>query len=280
MTWIGSDFRRAQKHWLYDSSSAQPLWLAAVLMVVLLLLHMGLQMFGAAVAYRLFGGDIAGLQDRTPESIREYYRSAVVGLLPAGLVITTSAVLFAKIRRRSAREVLALQLPDMGMGGWMVVVLLFILFVLTANFVIFSVSGLNPTEYMPTGQGANNAKSSSGLVEKAIADLANDPLRFWAAVPAVVFLIPMAEELIFRGAIFSALLKSGAGKPATVLLTSAAWALLHAFAAPWLFVCLIFVMGVALGVLLLRFGSLWVTIVCHCLWNGLTTFTIMSVVTS
>jgi len=34
-----------------------------------------------------------------------------------------------------------------------------------------------------------------------------------------------------------------------------------------MFVGVLFVMGLALGLLLLRFGSLWVTICCHILWN-------------
>jgi membrane protease YdiL (CAAX protease family) len=280
MKWLGEDVSRARSGWLYDPSAAQPLWLALLFTLLLLVLHVGLQMLGAALTFRLSGGDISALQVKDPATVREYYKSAVVGLLPAGLIITACALIFARFKQRSAKKVLALHMPDIGIGGWATVVLSFILFILIANFLIFTMSGLNATDYLPTGQGAGDAKSSSGLVEKAIADLADEPLMFWSAVPAVVLFIPITEELIFRGSVFSALLKSGAGKPATVILTSAAWAMLHGFAAPWLFVALIFVMGVSLGVILLRFGSLWVPIVCHCVWNALTTFTIISAVSS
>ena len=37
---------------------------------------------------------------------------------------------------------------------------------------------------------------------------------------------------------------------------------------PWLAVGIIFVMGLVLGALLIRFGSLWVTMACHGIWNG------------
>ena len=50
--------------------------------------------------------------------------------------------------------------------------------------------------------------------------------------------------------------------------TSIAWALLHA-TEPWLSIGLIFLMGLVLGFLLIRFGSLWVTIICHGVWNSI-----------
>jgi membrane protease YdiL (CAAX protease family) len=37
---------------------------------------------------------------------------------------------------------------------------------------------------------------------------------------------------------------------------------------PWLSIGLIFVMGLIFGWLMVRFGSLWLTIACHGLWNG------------
>ena len=52
------------------------------------------------------------------------------------------------------------------------------------------------------------------------------------------------------------------------LITSALWSLLH-ITEPWLAVGIIFMMGLALGALLIRFGSLWVTMVCHGIWNGM-----------
>ncbi len=73
--------------------------------------------------------------------------------------------------------------------------------------------------------------------------------------------------MIFRGALFSALRHSWVGKTGAVVITAAAWAVIHAMGAPWLFVFIIFIMGLCLGWLLLRFGSLTLTIICHACWN-------------
>jgi membrane protease YdiL (CAAX protease family) len=128
--------------------------------------------------------------------------------------------------------------------------------------------GIDLQQYTPGANGQSPQSGSAGLVKEAIYDLANEPVMFWLAFPSVAFGAPLAEELIFRGAIFSRLLQTPLGKPGTVLVTSFMWAMMH-ITEPWLSVLLISVMGLALGWLLLRFGSLWVTIICHGLWNGI-----------
>ena len=45
------------------------------------------------------------------------------------------------------------------------------------------------------------------------------------------------------------------------------WAVLHV-TEPWLSIGLIFIMGLIFGWMMWRFGSLWLTIVCHGVWNG------------
>jgi uncharacterized protein len=63
-------------------------------------------------------------------------------------------------------------------------------------------------------------------------------------------------------------------KDGAVVITAALWAVVHGASAPWLFVFVIFIMGLLLGWLLLRFGSLWVTIVVHAAWNGFSSLAI------
>jgi membrane protease YdiL (CAAX protease family) len=46
------------------------------------------------------------------------------------------------------------------------------------------------------------------------------------------------------------------------------WASIH-ITEPLHAIALIFVMGLLLSALLIRFGSLWVTVVCHAVWNGI-----------
>jgi len=99
-------------------------------------------------------------------------------------------------------------------------------------------------------------------------DIANEPLLFLLVFPSIAIGAPLAEELIFRGQLFSALSRTRLGVSGATLLTAAAWALLHA-SEPWLSVGLIFIMGLAFGWMMYRFGSLWVVIACHSAWNGI-----------
>jgi membrane protease YdiL (CAAX protease family) len=129
------------------------------------------------------------------------------------------------------------------------------------------VLGVDLSLYMPGENGDSPDTGSTGLVKEALFDLANEPL-FWVAWPSVIIGAPLAEELIFRGQIFAALAQSRVGTAGATVFTSVGWALLHA-TEPWLMMLFIFVMGLALGWLLVRFGSVWVTIVCHGVWNGI-----------
>ncbi len=90
--------------------------------------------------------------------------------------------------------------------------------------------------------------------------MAKEPMLYWLAFLAVVIGAPLGEELIFRGYMFSFLAKTRAGFTGATLMTSALWALLHKCTGPWFLVGVLFVMGIALSCLLIRFGSLWVTL--------------------
>lgn len=74
---------------------------------------------------------------------------------------------------------------------------------------------------------------------------------------------------------FSFLSGTRLGLSGATLLTSAVWALSHKFTAPWFLVGVLFAMGIALCCLLIRFGSLWVTLICHGVWNAISSLTIL-----
>ena len=78
---------------------------------------------------------------------------------------------------------------------------------------------------------------------------------------------PLSEELLCRGFLFSALAKSRLGNWGAALATSAAFASVH-FYSP-LGMLLVFMIGMLLAWVLIRTGSLRVTIVCHALYNTL-----------
>ncbi len=277
MALFGNDFRAARRQWLYDASGAQSLLMAAALAIGLMVLHALLQLlFAAIVAVMLSGGHLP--KSGTEEATILATRASVIALLPEGILIAVIAYLFARLSGRNAKSVLALGLPKLGVAGWTLVVGGFVVAVLLWNMGAMKALGVDASSYLPTSEGVSDKASSAGIVEKTIAGMAKEPLLFWTALPAVMFGAPIAEEFIFRGAIFSALLNSGVGRIPTVIVTSALWAVLHALGAPWMFVLLIFGMGLMLGALLLRFGSLWVTLACHCTWNMLTMFAISGLV--
>lgn len=81
----------------------------------------------------------------------------------------------------------------------------------------------------------------------------------------VVLLAPFAEELMFRGLMFSALLKRGVPPWLVVLITAAAFAVFHLEPTR---IGLLFVAGVVLGYIRMRTGSLTAPIVAHMVINA------------
>ena len=123
------------------------------------------------------------------------------------------------------------------------------------------------SQYTPGPHGESPKSGSAGAVKEAMFDIANTPWLFLLVFPSIAIGAPLAEELIFRGQLFSALSQTRLGVAGTTVLTAAMWSLLHV-TEPWLSIGLIFVMGLIFGWMMWRFGSLWVTIICHGVWNG------------
>jgi uncharacterized protein len=269
MAVFGEDFRRAKQQWLYDVPKTQRFWVGLSLAFALFVLHTLVYQTGASlIVYKLvFGGEFASVVNRTAPASNDLIKSAMVGIGPAAVVTCMTALWFARASRLGTETGLALRIPQLGIGGWAVVLLGFVA-VMYASFVLtFVVLQIDPQTYAPGG-GLEKSGENAGMVERTMAELSNYPILFLIALPGVAILVPAAEELIFRGVLFNALVHSPVGKVGAVLITAATWAVIHRLSpAPWLFVGVIFVMGIVLGILLLRFGSLWVTIACHIIWN-------------
>jgi membrane protease YdiL (CAAX protease family) len=97
----------------------------------------------------------------------------------------------------------------------------------------------------------------------------------WRAAPlaasvlrvlAVGVLGPIAEELIFRGVLYSRLSRTALGDWATIVLLSATWAAMHYTQAPPV-LALFFVDGILLGSARRSTGSVVVPIAMHMMWN-------------
>jgi uncharacterized protein len=274
MAMFGPDFQRAKSEWLYPAETMQWPLRAGLFFVALLVLDGVLQTVGGIGAYLLIYSHnisefIAGLQTGSADIMK----ASIIGLMPSAIIMIACALYFARFGLPQRQGKLLLDVPKLGIFGWIVLVLGFAVLMFAIFNGTFALLGIDPETYSPSG-GLNDTTSASGLVEKTMAELSNNPVLFALALPGVILAAPLTEELIFRGALFSAIASSPLGRIGAVVITSALWASAHLVAAPWLFVGIIFVMGLVLGTLLLRFGSLWVTIVCHTAWNTISSLAI------
>ena len=83
---------------------------------------------------------------------------------------------------------------------------------------------------------------------------------------AVVLFAPVFEECFFRGFVFVGLRASKVGAVGAIVLTALAWALLHLQYDVY-GMTTIFVLGIVFGIVRLKTGSLWSTLILHMAWN-------------
>ena len=100
------------------------------------------------------------------------------------------------------------------------------------------------------------------LIEDAVCDLVRRPL----GVVVIALLGPVAEELCFRGAVLGGMLRLGCRPWTAVLVSSLLFGLIHFNPAQVPFA---FAMGLVLGVLYLRTGSLLLPMLVHVVNNSL-----------
>jgi uncharacterized protein len=270
---FGPDFKTAAHEWRYDPAGAPVLWKAvglAIIGVVLMSVFQSIVGFGALMLFF----DNASAQVSAADFQASFVKAVLVGLPLAGLLTILVTWWMIRVVAKETPRGLPLFAPNLGIAGWAAVIIGFCLVVMAIYFGLFAITGIDPSTYAPSADGLNDPNSSAGLAEKALADLADEPLLFALAVPGVAIAVPIAEEMLFRGPLFASLTKSRVGPWGAVVITAAAWAMVHV-TAPWMFIAIIFAMGLVLGVLLLRFGSVLITIVCHCIWNAYTSFAIL-----
>jgi len=96
----------------------------------------------------------------------------------------------------------------------------------------------------------------------------------WLVLIVICIGAPLSEELLFRGFIFSGLAKTRLGLIGTSVVTTVLWTGLHA---GYSIFGLIEVLGIGLYLswILVRTGSLWVTIFCHGVYNTVVAITLL-----
>ena len=101
---------------------------------------------------------------------------------------------------------------------------------------------------------------------------------WWLAIILVGVGAPLSEEFLCRGFLFSALAKSRVGVLGAATVTSLIFALVHPYSI--LAVTQVFVIGMLFSWMLIKTGSLRVTIVCHSIFNTLQAVMLMNGVTT
>lgn len=235
-----------------------PVGAVGVFIVLLLADGFLLQATARSVNAWVLHGDMKNVHDAT--------KAGIATLLPVGLAIAFLSWQLAKIKGGRPSQVLSLRPSGLGIGGAALIVAGFVIGLYALLILFIFASGIDVSQYTPGPHGEPPSSGSAGEVKEAMFDLAGQQSLFFLILPSVAIGAPLAEELIFRGQVFTALARSPLGFTGATLLTSLAWALMH-YTEPWLAIGQIFVMGLVLGYLLYRFGSLWLTVLCHGAWN-------------
>lgn len=258
MAALGEDFRGGWFRRLYAPSNPAGLGVAIAFAVVLLVANQLLQAgLAGVVAEALFGDG---------SSLRNVVKASLIVIFPVSLLTAAGAYWLAGQRGGKPGAVLALRKPEFTALGWTVLIIGFVVFMYAAIMVIVIGFGIDINQYTPGPDGQSPDSGSAGLVKEAMFDIANEPWLFYLVLPSVALGAPIAEELIFRGQLFSALSLTRLGLSGTTVVTAAAWSLLH-LSEPWLSIGMIFIMGLVFGWMMYRFGSIWVTMACHAAWN-------------
>lgn len=112
--------------------------------------------------------------------------------------------------------------------------------------------------------------ANSRLHRPIVPDIMIQTYRTAAIVPlfwlAIIIGAPLAEEVFFRGFIFRGIEHSRLGSTGAILLTAAAWAVVH-LQYDWFDIASIFVLGLLLGVVRARTGSILPGLAMHALTN-------------
>ncbi len=264
MAAFGADFQKYSRPRLYQSSSVVSLWQGLGFTLLILLVYFVSQIIVGWII------SVVGFQARFDDQ-SALLKASILGVFPASIPVAAFIWWVSKYRQGVPRDVLALQFPKLGWLGWLTVVVGFVLAmyaVVIAIVFIFQID-LNQLVLGPDGKG-----EAEDLVKQGMIELARQPALYWIAFLSVAVGAPIGEELIFRGYMFSFLSRSWFGLSGATIVTSAIWALIHKGTGPWFLVGVLFIMGIALCCLLIRFGSLWVTLVCHGIWNSITALVI------
>jgi uncharacterized protein len=275
MSFFGADFWASIKGWQYPVEKQMGFWRGLGLFVGLFVLFQAFQaLTGGAVFSLLYGGTVktfifmitAGkvFPDFAPngEELPIFLKSVMIGLFPAAVATVLIGRKVSRFGLAQSQGRLPLRWPRFGFVGWLIVVGAFIISMALLSKGLYWAFNVEPAKEL-------------GLIEKQMIEWAKDTKFLVLVMPSIALGAPLSEEFLFRGVLFSALTNTRVGRIGAVIISSALWAAVHLPTAPLINVGLIFLMGLVLGALLLRSGSLWTTMACHAGWNSLVSLSLL-----
>jgi uncharacterized protein len=253
---FGPDFRAARRQWQYRVFSEQSIASAVWFFLFYLFLQLLLPVL-PAIAQKL--GVSLGRPIFSGQSTQ--FVAIMFAMIPAALLVSWLIYRTGVAKGGASLSADLVRLPKLGWGGWVAVVIGFIVTLgIFAAALRFALGDM----------------TSTGGVEQETNKVRGVAAAQFIIPLAVGICAPLAEEFLFRGPLFVRLKQTKLGAVGTVLMTSALWASIH-FSQPWINVLVLFFMGLVLGTLLLRFGSIWVPVACHCAWNLMATVALLNV---
>jgi membrane protease YdiL (CAAX protease family) len=171
----------------------------------------------------------------------DLFSTATFGTFVVGMILI---LIFIKVRGVSIKEYLAIH--TISKKAVLAVIAVTIGFLALS----FGLDYLKPTP------------SESNIMLEAYRNIMWAPM-LWIAT---VICAPVFEEALFRGFIFIGLQKSKVGAAGAIILTALPWALLH-IQYQIFQILMIFVLGIILGVVRHKTGSLWSSLIIHALNN-------------
>jgi len=169
-----------------------------------------------------------------------------LAVILGSLASTGLIIIFIRIRKVSISEYLGLHritLKTVGLSLGSVIIIM-------GFSILASIFAGQPQESDPISNAYQNTPA---------------PWLFWLAIVAFA---PVFEEILFRGFLFASLKQSVLGPIWTIILTAGVFAALHAFQYKSVETLgLIFILGVVLGIVRYKTGSLWNSIMLHSFWN-------------
>lgn len=222
----------------------------AIVAAAPLVAYLAARSYAGLVGLGRLGSSSPGLIDQQLMT----YEAVYMAVLNATMIVLT--LLAARRQGCAAATTLALRAPE---GGWRAYALA-LLIVAAATAMWFAVF----LTWIPETV-VQDILPYKELMERE---------RSWLMPPILCILAPVAEELLFRGFLFPALMKSRLGVAGAAIVVSAAWTSLHVDRTS-LALAQLFSAGLLLSWMLVRTGSLRVPILCHALFNAGVSFAVI-----